>query len=412
MKLIHISDLHLGKRINEFSMLEDQRYILDQIVKICVEEQADALLLAGDIYDRPIPPAEAVTMLDWFFNTLVSQKIQVCAVSGNHDSAERIAFGAELMKRSGVHLSSVYDGSIQKVMLTDEFGEVLVYLLPFVRPSIVRHALGQEEIQTYQDAVLAAVQRMDVDSSKRNILVAHQFVTGAGRCDSEDIMVGGVDNVDASVFEVFDYTALGHIHSPQNVGKWNDVANEATTNEATNEATNEVANQNVKKARNKAVNRVRYCGTPLKYSVSEAEQEKSVTVIEMGKKKDVVIRTVPLIPRHDLRTIHGSYMEVTARSFYQGTDTDDYVQITLTDEEDVPDGMQKLRTIYPNLLSLTYENQRTRTQQTIEPQEAIQQKTEQELFEELYEKQNNQPMSEEQQRFVKELFARLKEETV
>ena len=377
MKLIHISDLHLGKRINEFSMLEDQRYILEQIVKICVEEHADALLLAGDIYDRPIPPAEAVTMLDWFFNALVSQKIQVCAISGNHDSAERIAFGAGLMKQSGVHLSSVYDGSTQKIILTDEFGEVLVYLLPFVRPSIVRHALGREEIQTYQDAVSAAVQRMDIDPSKRNILVAHQFVTGAGRCDSEDIMVGGVDNVDASIFEAFDYTALGHIHSPQNVGIG-----------------------------------IRYCGTPLKYSVSEAGQEKSVTVIEMGKKGDVAVRMIPLIPKRDLRTIHGSYMEVTARTFYQGTNTDDYVQITLTDEEDIPDGMQKLRTIYPNLLSLTYDNQRTRTQQTIEPQEATQQKTEQELFEELYEKQNNQPMSEEQQQFIKELFARLKEETV
>ena len=411
MKLIHISDLHLGKRINEFSMLEDQRYILEQIVKICVEEHTDALILAGDIYDRPIPPAEAVTMLDWFFNALVSQKIQVCAVSGNHDSAERIAFGAEFMKRSGVHLSSVYDGSTQKVTLMDEFGEVLVYLLPFVRPSIVRHALGQEEIQTYQDAVFAAVQRMDIDPSKRNILVAHQFVTGAGRCDSEDIVVGGVDNVDASIFEVFDYTALGHIHSPQNVGKWKNMTNEVM-NEATNEATNEAVNQTVKEARNKAVNRVRYCGTPLKYSVSEAEQEKSVTVIEMRKKNDIAIRTIPLIPKRDLRTIHGSYKEVTARTFYQEINTDDYVQITLTDEEDIPDGMQKLRTIYPNLLSLTYDNQRTKMQQTIEPQEATQQKTEQELFEDLYEKQNNQPMSKEQQRFVKEFFARLEEETI
>ncbi len=415
MKLIHISDLHLGKRINEFSLLEDQRYILEQIVKICVEEHADALLLAGDIYDRPIPPAEAVMMLDWFFNALVSQKIQVCAISGNHDSAERIAFGAELMKQSGVHLSSVYDGSTQKVILTDEFGEVLVYLLPFVRPATVRHALGQDEIQTYQDAVLAAVQRMDIDKSKRNILVAHQFVTGAGRCDSEDIMVGGVDNVDASIFENFDYTALGHIHSPQNVGKWKDIECKVTNesiNDAINDVTGEAVNQTMDKARNTAVNRVRYCGTPLKYSVSEAEQEKSVTVIEMKKKGDVAIRTISLIPQHDIRIIHGSYMEVTARTFYQGINTDDYVQITLTDEEDIPDGMQKLRTIYPNLLSLTYDNQRTRTQQAIEPQEVIQKKTEKELFEELYEKQNNQPMSEEQQRFIEELFARLKEEIV
>ena len=234
MKLIHISDLHLGKRINEFSMLEDQRYILEQVVKICVEEHADALLLAGDIYDRPIPPTEAVMMLDWFFNALAAQKIKVCAVSGNHDSMERIAFGAGLMKQSGVYLSTVYDGSTQKVTLTDEFGEVHVYLLPFVRPSTVRRALGQEEIESYQDAVFAAVNHMDIDTKKRNILVAHQFVTGAGRCDSEDIVVGGVDNIDASIFEAFDYTALGHIHSPQNIKE-----------------------------------NVRYCGTFLKYSVSE-----------------------------------------------------------------------------------------------------------------------------------------------
>lgn len=247
--------------------------------------------------------------------------------------------------------------------------------MPFVRPSIVRRALGQEEIESYQDAVFAAVNHMDIDTKKRNILVAHQFVTGAGRCDSEDIVVGGVDNIDASIFEAFDYAALGHIHSPQNIKE-----------------------------------NVRYCGTLLKYSVSEAGQEKSVTVIEMGKKNDIVVRTIPLIPKHDLRAIHGSYMEVTARTFYQGTATDDYVQITLTDEEDIPDGMQKLRTIYPNLLGLSYDNLRTRTQQTIDFDNKIKQKSEKQLFEELYEKQNNQPMSIEQKQFVTELFTRLQED--
>lgn len=375
MKLIHISDLHLGKRLNEFSMLEDQRYILEQIVTICVREKADALLLAGDIYDRPIPPVEAVRVLDQFLNALVAQGICVCAISGNHDSAERVAFGADLMKRSGVHLAGIYDGTTQRVTLTDKFGEVIVYLLPFIRPSVVRHALGRDDIESYQDAVEAAIQQMNIDQTKRNILVAHQFVTGAGRCDSEDVMVGGVDNVDASVFEAFDYTALGHIHSPQNIG----------------------------------ANMVRYCGTPLKYSISEAKQEKSVTVIEMEEKGHVTVRTIPLVPKHDVRTIHGSYMEVTARTFYQGTDPSDYVQITLTDEEDIPDGIQKLRTIYPNLLSLGYDNKRTRAQQVIEPQETMKQKTEQELFEEFYEKQNNQPMSEEQSHFVKELLAKIKE---
>lgn len=377
MKIIHTSDLHLGKRINEFSMLDDQRYILEQIVQICEREQADVLLLAGDIYDRPIPSAEAVMVFDAFLSELSARNVSVCAVSGNHDSAERIAFGSNLMKASGVYFSGVYDGHTQKVLLNDEFGEVVIYLLPFVRPSVVRRGLGIEEIESYEDAVREAIVHMDVDQSKRNILVAHQFVTGAGRCDSEEIVVGGLDNVDASVFNPFDYTALGHIHSPQNI-----------------------------------TDTVRYCGTPLKYSVSEADQEKSVTVIEMEKKENLEIRTVPLVPKHDLRKIRGSYMEVTARTFYQNMNTEDYVQITLTDEEDIPNGMQKLRTIYPNLLSLEYDNRRTKLLQNVLPQDSVKEKTPEELFDALYQSQNNQCMSEEQKNFVRTLMKQLEEEQI
>lgn len=377
MKIIHTSDLHLGKRINEFSMLDDQRYILEQIVQICEREQADVLLLAGDIYDRPIPSAEAVMVFDAFLSELSARNVSVCAVSGNHDSAERIAFGSNLMKASGVYFSGVYDGHTQKILLNDEFGEVVIYLLPFVRPSVVRRGLGIEEIESYEDAVREAIVHMDVDQSKRNILVAHQFVTGAGRCDSEEIVVGGLDNVNASIFDVFDYTALGHIHSPQNL-----------------------------------TDTVRYCGTPLKYSVSEADQEKSVTVIEMKKKENLTIRTVPLVPKHDLRKIRGSYMEVTARTFYQNMNTEDYVQITLTDEEDILDGMQKLRTIYPNLLSLEYDNHRTKLLQSVLPQESVKEKTPEELFDALYQSQNNQSMSEEQSRFIRKLIKQLEEEQI
>lgn len=376
MKLIHISDLHLGKRLNEFSLLEDQRYILKQILEICLQQKADAVLLAGDIYDRQVPSAEAVLVLDWFLTALSKQKISVFAVSGNHDSPERIAFGAGLMKQSGVHLSAVYDGQVTKAVLTDSFGPVFLYLLPFIRPAAVRRALNREDIESCQDAVKAAIEQMKVDPAQRNVLVAHQFVTGAGRCDSEDIIVGGTDNVDVSVFDAFDYTALGHIHSPQQIGTKN----------------------------------VRYCGTPLKYSVSEAGQEKSVTVVELGEKGDVKISTVSLKPLHDLRTIRGSYMQVMSRSFYEGTDTSDYVQITLTDEEDIPDGIQKLRTVYPNLLSLVYDNKRTQKEQLICPQEYTKPKTEQELFEELYETQNNQPMSTEQKAYIEALLKRLKED--
>lgn len=377
MKLIHISDLHIGKRVNEFPMLEDQKYILRQILAIADVQQADGIMIAGDIYDKPVPSAEAVQVFDWFLTELADRKKQVYAVSGNHDSAERIAFGAKLMSGRGVFVSPVYRGDTAKFTMTDSYGELCLYLLPFVKPAVVRHALQEmsdmEETpmpESYHEAVKLAVARMNVDTSKRNILIAHQFVTGAGRCDSEEVSVGGLDNVDADVFDEFDYVALGHIHSPQSLKR----------------------------------ETVRYCGTPLKYSFSEAAQEKSVTVVEFREKGNIALSTVPLVPLHDLRKIRGTYLEVTAKSFYQDTDTQDYVQITLTDEEDIPDGLQKLRVIYPNLMRLEYDNSRTRHSRVVERAEEIEQKTELELFAEFYEMQNNQPMSEEQSAFVTRLI--------
>lgn len=377
MKLIHISDLHIGKRVNEFSMLEDQKYILRQILAITDAQQADGIMIAGDIYDKPVPSAEAVQVFDWFLTELADHKKQVYAVSGNHDSAERIAFGAQLMSGRGVFVSPVYRGDTVQFTMTDSYGELCLYLLPFVKPAVVRHALQEtsdmEELpmpESYHEAVKLAVARMNVDTTKRNILIAHQFVTGAGRCDSEEVSVGGLDNVDADVFDEFDYVALGHIHSPQSLKR----------------------------------ETVRYCGTPLKYSFSEAAQEKSVTVVEFREKGNIALSTVPLVPLHDLRKIRGTYLEVTAKSFYQDTDTQDYVQITLTDEEDIPDGLQKLRVIYPNLMRLEYDNSRTRHSRVVERAEEIEQKTELELFAEFYEMQNNQPMSEEQSAFVTRLI--------
>lgn len=375
MKFIHLSDLHLGKRVNEFSMIEDQKYILKQILGLVRSEEADAVLLAGDIYDKAVPAAEAVQVFDGFLTALAEMGTAVFAVSGNHDSAERIAFGARLMSGRGVYLSPVYDGEAAHFTLKDAWGEVCVYLLPFIKPAAVRHAFEEEEIGSYQDAVQTAVRHMEVDRSRRNILVAHQFVTGAARCDSEEISVGGVDNVDASAFDAFDYVALGHIHSPQHVGR----------------------------------ETVRYCGTPLKYSFSEADQQKTVTVVEMREKGSVSIRELPLKPLHDLRRIRGTYMEVTALPFYENTAADDYLEITLTDEEDIPDGMQKLRVIYPNLMRLAYDNRRTREDRSLERGEERQRKSELELFEEFFELQNNQPMSGEQRAFAGELILKLKE---
>ena len=381
MKFLHISDLHIGKRVNEFSMTEDQKYILNQILRIAEQERAEAVLIAGDVYDKSMPSAEAVQIFDWFLTGLADLGETVIAVSGNHDSPERIAFGGALMRGRGVYVSPVYQGEALEVALRDEYGDISVHLLPFLKPATLRHALeGRQEEEenrlpeSYQEALEIAVKRMEIDVKKRNILVAHQFVTGAGRCDSEEVSVGGLDNVDASVFDDFDYVALGHIHSPQSVGR----------------------------------ETVRYCGTPLKYSFSEAEQEKSVTVLEMGEKGDVVLSTVPLVPLRDMRKIRGSYGEVMSRSFYQDTNTEDYVQITLTDEEDIPDGLQKLRTVYPNLMQVAYDNSRTRQDRTVEAAEQAERKSELELFGEFFELQNNQPMSAEQAAYMEKLIADLK----
>lgn len=375
MKLIHLSDLHLGKRVNEFSMAEDQRYILAQILGIVDREKAEGVILAGDIYDKPVPSAEAVQMFDGFLTKLAEREIPIFVVSGNHDSAERLAFGAQLMSGRGVYLSPVYEGKVDPVRLSDSFGELDVWLLPFIKPSTVRHAFEEESVESYDDAVRVAVEHMEPDLSRRNVLVAHQFVTGAGRCESEEVSVGGIDNVDASAFDPFDYVALGHIHSPQHVGRPT----------------------------------VRYCGTPLKYSFSEAEQEKSVTVVEMREKGDVEVSTVPLVPLRDMRRIRGTYLEVTEKSFYENSNTEDYIQITLTDEEDVPDGMQKLRIIYPNLMRLVYDNKRTRESRLVEGTEPVEKKSELELFEEFYELQNNQPMSEAQKELAGKLIGEIRE---
>ncbi len=412
MKFLHISDLHIGKRVNEFSMIEDQKYILRQIKKIALEKQVDAVMIAGDIYDKPVPSAEAVQLFDQFLTELADCGKKVFAVSGNHDSAERIAFGAQLMSSREVYVSPVYNGTVKCVTCQDAYGELCIWLLPFIRPAAVRHAwrnmaeeagmenvirnmqtdsetmmedvggtkqdLTQEDdvetVETYQDALQYVVTHMPVDTSKRNILVAHQFVTGASRCESEEISVGGLDQIEAGVFDVFDYVALGHIHSPQYIGR----------------------------------ETLRYCGTPLKYSFSEAEQQKSVVVMEIKEKGDVLIEKVPLKPLRDLRKIRGIYMELMSKDFYEGTDTGDYLQITLTDEEDVPDGMAKLRTVYPNLMQLVYDNSRTRQSRQVEVTERVEQKSEMELFEEFYEIQNNQPMSEDQQNFIKNLLEELK----
>lgn len=371
MKLFHLSDLHLGKRLCEQSLLEDQREILRRILAILDDERPDAVLIAGDVYDKPVPPAEAVQLFDEFLAQLAGRQTPVFVISGNHDSPERIAFGGRLMRASRVYMAPVYDGRVEPVPLTDEYGPVDVYLLPFVKPAGVRRFFPEREIAGYTDAIRAAVEAMAPDPARRSVLVTHQFVTGAARCDSEELSVGGSDNVDAAVFDPFDYVALGHLHGPQAAGR----------------------------------TALRYCGSPLKYSFSEAGQTKSVTVVELAEKGQVAVRTRPLTPLRELVELRGRYEELTLRSFYEGTSyTEDYLHITLTDEEDIPDAVGKLRVIYRNLLRLDYDNARTRAGLWDAQLPKTEQKTPLELFAELYEKQNGQPMNEEQTDFMRELI--------
>lgn len=376
MKLIHLSDLHLGKRLNEFSLGDDQEYILNQILQIVETEQPDAVVIAGDVYDKAIPSVEAVSLFDEFLVRLAALHIHIFVISGNHDSPERIAFGSRLLEETGIHLSPVYGGSVESVTLEDEFGSVDFYLLPFVKPIHVRRFFPEDPTDTYTQALSTAVGHMNLDEHRRNVLVTHQFVTGASRSDSEEISVGGADNVDSAVFDDFDYVALGHIHSPQHCGS----------------------------------EKIRYCGTPLKYSFSEAKDTKSVTVAELKEKGNLVIRTVPLKPLRELVELRGTFRELTDRHFYENTTwTRDYVRLTLTDEEDIPDAVGKLRLIYRNLMKLDYDNARTRSNAEITGAPAQDSRSPLELFADFYELQNNRPMTAEQLVFLEELIARTEE---
>ncbi len=376
MKIVHLSDLHLGKRVNEFSMLEDQAYILSSILRIIDDVGPEAVIVAGDVYDKPVPPAEAVELFDDFLWQLARRKVQVFVVSGNHDSPERIAFASRLIDHSGIHLSPVYSGQVAPITLADEYGPVRFYMLPFVKPTHVRRYFEDKEISSYTDALRVAVDAMAMDKTVRNVLVTHQFVTGAARSESEDVSVGGTDNVDAAVFDGIDYVALGHIHGPQNIGE----------------------------------PRIRYAGTPLKYSFSEAGHVKSVTVATLGEKGNLQVETIPLTPRRDLRELRGFYGDLVTRANYEGTATDDYLHIVLTDEEDIPDVINRLRVIYPNLMKLDYDNRRTRAGGQIGAAADAASKTPLDLVAELYEQQNGQPLSGEQVRFAGELIEKIWEE--
>lgn len=404
MRFVHLADLHIGKKVNEFSMLKDQKFVLKQVLNVVEERKADGVILAGDIYDKAVPSAEAVGLLDWFLTGLSERKVPVYIISGNHDSGERLAFGAQILKNSGIYVASVYGGTLDPIVLQDDYGEIFVYLLPFIKPVHVRRALkteiretgilqensekeaeflaegveedipkAEEAIQTYNDAVMAVLENADVCPENRNLLVMHQLVTGALRCESEDISVGGIDNVNASLFKDFDYVALGHIHGPQSMTR----------------------------------DTIRYAGTLLKYSFSECTHKKSITIVELKEKGNVSIETIPVKPLHDMREIKGNYETLMSYDFYKDSARDDYLKVVLTDEEELPDVMGRLRTVYPNIMKLEYENTRTKTIQQLEEAETKEEKGPLDYFKEFYEKQNNQELTVEQYQFVQGLIEKI-----
>lgn len=379
---MHLADLHLGKRVNGFSMMEDQEYILNRILEIMEEEQPDGLLIAGDVYDKTIPPAEAVRRMDDFLTAVAAKHVPVFLISGNHDSAERVAFGHQLMQGSGIWISPVYDGTIRHHTLEDRWGEVNIYLIPFLQPSVVRSFFPDVEIEDYTDALRTIIEDLQVDTSRRNVVLAHQFVTAAGAlpetCDSEQLSVGGLDRVDGSVFSPFDYTALGHLHGPQRVGS----------------------------------ETIRYAGSPLKYSFSELHQKKSVTVAELRAKGETEIRQIPLQPRREMTELRGTFEEILEEARKKGEPQTDYCHMILTDETDVVDALSRLREYYPNIMLLDYDNRRTRSQKEVEQLDRVEERTPGELFAALYEQQNGQEMDSDRKEYLDGLIREIWEEQV
>ncbi len=375
MKLLHISDLHLGRKIYEYSMIEEQKNALNQVLEATDKHNIESVLIAGDIYDKSIPTVEAMELFEWFLFELANRNVKVFVISGNHDSSERVSFGAEAFKKSGIYIAKAYRGQVPCVELFDEYGEVYIHMIPFVKPAVVRH-FHEGEIEDYNKALESVVANMSYDTAKRNVVMVHQFITGAVRSDSEEVFLGGLDNVDYEIFDDFDYVAMGHIHKPQSMGR----------------------------------KCVRYSGSPVKYSIDEISHKKSMTVIELKEKGSISISTIEFMPLKDIRKIEGTYLELTDRSNYIDTKTDDYLHVVLNDEQDVPDALRRLKVIYPNILKLEYKNKRTAVnRQAIAPLNA-KNKGVFDYISELYEMQNNQEIDKMQLKLVERLWGEGKDE--
>ena len=372
MKLLHLGDLHLGRSLGDFDLIEDQKYILDQILKIIEKENVDGVLIAGDVYDKSIPSEAATNLLDYFLCKLSESRVQTFMISGNHDSDDRLNYGSNLFEANQIYISALYHGTLDKRTVTDEYGEVNVYLLPFVKASQVRHFYPEETIDSYDDAVRVILKHADMDVTQRNVIVAHQFVTGqsegpalGGSEGAGTQSVGLVEKIGYDCFDGFDYVALGHIHSPQRVGR----------------------------------DEVRYSGSPLKYSLSEVHNAKSVPVITMGKKGEVTLELIPLKPMRDLRHIKGNLKALLEPK--NMTDVEDFIYVTLTDEEIINDAMGIFQQTYPNTVKIDYDNSRTRAMEHVDISNIAENKSFSELISDFYRLIYNCEMSGEEMDYMR-----------
>ena len=355
MKLLHLGDLHLGKSLGEFDLIEDQKYILNQILDLIVQESVDAVLIAGDVYDKSIPSEAATRLLDTFLSQLAAKNVKTFMISGNHDSDDRLNYGSKLFVSNQIYISAVYDGHLNQYVINDGETEVHVYLLPFVKASQVKHYFPEAEIATYEDAVRVIIDTADINKEKCNVLVAHQFVAGKG----EDPALGGsegagtqsvglVEKIGYNCFDKFDYVALGHIHSPQRVGR----------------------------------DEVRYSGSPLKYSLSEVNNEKSVPVITISGKKDISIDLFPLKPMRNMRHIKGKMEDLLNKANVKSSE--DFIYATLTDEDIINDAMGIFQQTYPNTVKIDYDNSHTREIEQVDISKIAQNKSFSELISDFY----------------------------
>ncbi|MBR3927795.1 MAG: exonuclease SbcCD subunit D [Clostridia bacterium] len=345
MKFMHLSDLHIGKRLNDISLIEDQAYALDRVFEIAVRENVDGVLIAGDVYQKASPQAEAMTLFDAFLTRLSKAGMRVFLISGNHDSDKRISYFAHFLKNAGVFVSEAFDGTLQRVEVSDEYGKIYIHLLPFLRPTSVKKFFPEEEIVSYEDAVRCVLSHSPIDERARNILLCHQLVTGAETSDSEEEAVGGLDNISPSAFDGFDYVALGHIHKPQRAGR----------------------------------EHMRYAGSLLKYSLSEKDHKKSVCIVEMKEKGEVFIQLHPIDAIRDVREVKGGMDEVMRLPY-----SEDYVRCVITDELPPPDARVTLSTVFPNMIKFSIENSKTQADMDVSSVSDIENKSVIDLFREFY----------------------------